>query len=224
MTSHGSQQLRLFRRAFHLDGHAIEIAAQISGLGLAEARMWARDDAITPPPPEAFELLGNHSTPFPVCAGNGQPEETTVARAARKARDDDGEVKVKDFGTAVKIFRTDIKPALSKAGEFNQEASTAYKAVKKQCHIQPGAAKAAFKLVEMEDAKREDWLRSFNGTLKAAGIDPSPADLVDMAQGSGPAPLVAKPTMQLVTLASDGSETDLGDAGEEVAAGEQEGD
>lgn len=55
--AHGSQQLRLFRRALHLDGKSIEAAAELAGMDLIEARLWADEDALTPPPAEAFELL-----------------------------------------------------------------------------------------------------------------------------------------------------------------------
>lgn len=135
-----------------------------------------------------------------------------MARAARTPKEDDtGEIKVKDFAKAVSLYRNDIKPARSKASEFMQEISTAFKAVKSLCHIQPSAMKAAIKVVELEEAKREDWLRGFNGYLREAGIDPDPKDLVD-AMGGGSPP--ARPKVQLVTmgLPSDGSETDLSDA------------
>ncbi len=58
--SHGSQQLRRFRIA-RRDGASIEDASEQSGLPLIEARMWAKDDAEFPPPPEAYVLLGHNS-------------------------------------------------------------------------------------------------------------------------------------------------------------------
>ena len=130
-----------------------------------------------------------------------------MARAARKPKDDDtGEVKAKDFAHAKKLYLQDIKPARSKASEFMQEISTAFKAVKKVCNIQPGAMKAAIKIVEMEDAKRDDWLRAFNGYLRENNIDPDPKDMIDMMADSE-----QKPSLSLVQI-SDGSETDLADA------------
>ena len=130
-----------------------------------------------------------------------------MARAARKPKDDDtGEVKAKDFAHAKKLFLQDIKPARSKASEFMQEISTAFKTVKKVCNMQPSAMKAAIKVIEMEDAKREDWLRTFNGYLRESNIDPDPKDMIDlMADGE------QKPSLSLVQI-SDGSETDLADA------------
>ena len=55
--SGGSQQLRQFRRALHLDGKSIEEAAAIAGIEIAEARLHAADDAKNPPGPECFELI-----------------------------------------------------------------------------------------------------------------------------------------------------------------------
>lgn len=133
-----------------------------------------------------------------------------MARTARKEPDDTGEVKTKDFALAKKLFQQDIAPAVSKAGEAMQEASTGYKAIKKQAHIQPQAAKLAFKLAEMEEAKRDDFLRCLGGLLKEFGIELDPKDMVDQMQGGDG---YARPKPQLVTIpTSDGSETDLVDA------------
>lgn len=135
-----------------------------------------------------------------------------MARAAKKLDDDTDEVKVKDFDRAKELYYNDIKPAKSKAAEQMQEASTAYKAVKKECHIQPSAMKAAVKVIEMEDAKSEDWLRCFNGILRAHNIDPDPKDMVDMMHGDDG---YARPRPTLVTVPeSDGVDADLaGDEG-----------
>lgn len=142
---------------------------------------------------------------------------------ARKARQDDdadtGEVKVKDFGLAVRLFRGDIKPANSSAAEKNQEASTAYKAIKKQAHIQPDAARKAFKLMDdTEDAKRDDWFRGFVGLVnEMAGrtvLTFHSNDLVDMAAADD-GYARPKPRMAAVGPMSDGSETDLADAAED---------
>lgn len=142
-----------------------------------------------------------------------------MARAARKPKDDDtGEVKAKDFGLAKKLFLNDIKPAVSKAGESMQEASTAYKQIKKQANIQPAAAKLAFKLAEMEEAKRDDFLRCLGGLLKEFGIEVEPKDMIDMMQAEDGYAL-PKPHLGLVTL-SDGDETDLSDAADETSADE----
>lgn len=145
-----------------------------------------------------------------------------MARAARKPKDDDtGKVKAKDFGLAKKLFLNDIKPAVSKAGESMQEASTAFKQIKKQANIQPSAAKLAFKLAEMEEAKRDDFLRCLGGLLKEFGIEVEPKDMIDMMQAED-GYARPKPHLGLVTL-SDGDETDLSDAAdaaEETSADE----
>lgn len=143
-----------------------------------------------------------------------------MARAARKAREpkDDVEVvKEKDFGRAVRLWREDIKRATSEAATHMQDASTAYKAIKKECNIQPAAAKLVFKLADMEDAKRDDFIRCFTGLCKELKIELEPVDLVDMAEGKAPR---SKPQLGLVTIStpSDGTETDLSDAASEVAA------
>lgn len=52
----GSQQLRIFRRAIR-DGETIEVAADRAGIGLAEAKLTAAEDAKNPPPEEAYALL-----------------------------------------------------------------------------------------------------------------------------------------------------------------------
>ncbi|WP_310530695.1 hypothetical protein [Novosphingobium sp.] len=146
-----------------------------------------------------------------------------MARPARKPKDDDGgEVKAKDFAHAKSLYINDIKPARSKASEFMQEISTAFKTVKKVCGIQPGAMKAALKVVEMEDAKRDDYLRCFNGVLREHGIEPMPVDMVDAMQGKPDG--YARP--KLVTIPagpeSDGTETDLSDAAEFDEATDEE--
>jgi hypothetical protein len=126
-----------------------------------------------------------------------------MARTARKEPEDFGEIKEKDFAGAVRTYRGDILPAQSKVSEHSQELSTAYKHIKKSLHIQSGAAKQAFKLSDMEDSKRDDWLRCFNGLLSELGIALVP-DLVD-AMGSTERP---KPKLVTIPAAVEG-DTDL---------------
>lgn len=140
-----------------------------------------------------------------------------MARTARKEPEDTGEIKKMDFASAVRAYRNDIKPALSNVGDAAQEASTAYKHIKKNCHIQPGAAKLAFKLDDMEEAKRDDFLRGFVGLLNELNIPLQSADLVDQAEGKAPSPARSKP--KLVTLPR-GDDSDLADpSGEEPQSG-----
>jgi hypothetical protein len=123
-----------------------------------------------------------------------------MARARKKQDDQVEELGQKDFARAVELYRRDIRPAQSKVGEFAQEQSTAYKEIKKACRIQPQAARAAFRLAEMEEAKRDDYLRGFNGLLNELGITPR-HDLVDAAEGKGEAGTPKdKPGLKLVTI------------------------
>jgi hypothetical protein len=106
--------------------------------------------------------------------------------ASRKPKETpiNGEVEKPDFAHAVKLYRETIRPAGAKVGEYNQESSQAYKEIKKIAHVQPAAAKAAFMLDNMEEMKRDDWLRSFNGMLNELRIY-MPTDMVDQAEGKG---------------------------------------
>jgi len=122
-----------------------------------------------------------------------------MAKSAKNDRVE--EIVTPDFKLAVRYYREDIRPAQTKVGEFAQEQSTAYKAIKKQAHVNPGAAKLAFKLNEMEDAKRDDFLRSLYGLMQELKIGIS-ADLVDqMADGEAPSMhKVEKAPVSLVTV------------------------
>lgn len=141
-----------------------------------------------------------------------------MARAKLKDDDNDGEVTNMDFAGAVRVYRQDIKKAVSKVGEHSQELSTAYKHIKKQCGISSKAAKLAFQLDDMEDFKRDDFLRALNGLLKELGIF-MPTDMIDVANGAGtgesPIPSGSRVKPRLVTI-SDGTETDLADVADEV--------
>lgn len=120
---------------------------------------------------------------------------------AKAAKEKVEQVFKPDYKLAVKLYREDIRPAQAKVGEFAQEQSTAFKAIKKQAHVNPGAAKMAFKLCEMEDSKRDDFLRSLYGLMQELKIGIS-ADLVDqMADGEAPKmPVTPKAPVNLVTV------------------------
>lgn len=142
-----------------------------------------------------------------------------MARPRKKQEDQVEELGQKDFAEAVRLYRTEIRPAQSKVGEHAQEQSTAYKQIKKACCIQPQAARAAFRLVDMEEAKRDDYLRCFAGLLHELGITPR-HDLVDAAEGKGEAGAPKdRPKPKLVTIPT-GPEADvrLETAADEVKA------
>jgi len=142
--------------------------------------------------------------------------------ARPKKSDDTGELKAMDFGKAVRLYREDIVPAICKVGEHAQEVSTAYKAIKKYCHIPPQIARFCFKLADEEDSKRDVQLRALSGLLSELGIGIIDADLVDKAQGTDGTSVIPKaapkPRPNLVVVppadapVADGSETDLTDA------------
>ncbi|KQX18396.1 MULTISPECIES: hypothetical protein [unclassified Sphingomonas] len=172
----GSVQLRSYRRA-RRDGLATEEAATLAGISIGEARLHDQDDAKNPPPPEAYEPI-----PAPAGTAGTITEEPEMARPKKQSGTVNGEVPKPDPALAVKIYREDIKPAQARVGEYAQEQSTAYKAIKKQAHIQPQAAKLAFKLDGMEESKRDDYLRCLRGLLTELKIF-MPSDLVDAAEG-----------------------------------------
>jgi hypothetical protein len=215
----GSNQRTMFRIA-RRDGDTLMTACVKSGIPLAEARLWDAEDRKNPPPPECFELLQ------PAGTSPAKPEEDEMARPKKAPQVE--EVHAPDFALAVRIWRQDIKPALAKSGEFAQEQSTAYKEIKKRAYIQPQAAKLAFRLEGMEEAKRDDFLRSFNGLLKEMRIF-MPVDLVDAAQGAGEigadvVPSGERPRPKLVTIpAGPADDSDLNPPDEPAAeAGEPE--
>lgn len=144
-----------------------------------------------------------------------------MARTARKAPDDTGKIKPKDFAGAVRLWRNDIKTAASESATQMQTIGEAYKEIKKGCNIQPQAAKLAFKLDGMEEAKREDFLRCFTGLLSELNIPLQSNDLVDQAEGKADRYARPKPSLVAVPL-SDGTETDLADAAEFTESSEEE--
>jgi hypothetical protein len=119
--------------------------------------------------------------PFNSTLPNYPRKEICMAKAASKPIE--CEDPKKDFPLAVRTYRQDIKPAQAKISVLAQEMSTAFKQIKKQGFIQAGAAKLAFKLNEMEEAQRDDFLRCFNGMLNELQIF-MPVDMLDMAEGA----------------------------------------
>lgn len=188
MTTGGSRQLREFRIAMR-DGASMEAAADRAGISITEANLILEADRADPPPPECYLPIGTSTV----------MKENDMAKA--KSKPISGEIPKPDFKLAVKYYREDIRPAQAKVGEYAQEQSTAYKAIKKTAHVNPGAAKLAFKLNDMEDAKRDDFLRSLYGLMAELKIGIS-ADLVDqMSEDDAPRmPVTERPAPSLATV------------------------
>lgn len=141
-----------------------------------------------------------------------------MARGRRKAADiaeeqpapENGGVEDKqDFELARKLYFSDIKPAISRSAEHAQEASTAYKAIKKQANIDMAAAKLAFKVVEMEEGAQQHFLRSLVGMFEIMNIALE-ADLIDVMQGHNSGaqviPLRQPEASPLPTFAGEGDD------------------
>lgn len=124
-----------------------------------------------------------------------------MPRGAAAAKQTSTEVAKPDFERAVRIFRADIKPANEKSGEHAQTASTGYKAIKKDCHVNTRAAKFVFQLASESEEKRNDVLRSVRGLLGAMNIGITD-DLVSTAEGEAPAPVVPTATAERPKLAT----------------------
>lgn len=134
----------------------------------------------------AQNIPQNIPEPIPAAGEAALSKEPAMARRPSSKRAAESlttvEEKKPDFKQAVAIYREDIKPAAGKVGEHAQEMSTAYKELKKLCGVHPGAAKLVFRLDDMEESKRDDWLRTFKGLCKELSIF-MPSDLVDAAEG-----------------------------------------
>lgn len=175
--SWGSQQWRMLRRAIR-DGVPLEQAAAANNMSLIEARALINLDAEREPlPPEAFTLL------YDPAARAAQPQEPDMAD-----NDDDEvtELKQMDFAKAKRLYEADIHPEKTQAASHQQSVGEAYKLIKKDCHIQPQAAKVAFKIFEMEEAHGDDFLRGLAGLVNEMSgrtvLTFHGGDLVDMAE------------------------------------------
>jgi hypothetical protein len=175
----GSLQLQRYASA-RRNGRSMMNAAIEAGIGIGEARLIENDEvrAAAAEDRAPFATIGlfdpvgrTPSPPQPIPAPEPalQPKEDDMARPKKSDTPINGEVPKPDFELAAKIYREDIRPAMSGVGEHAQEMSTAYKEIKKRAHIQPQAARLAFRLVDDGiEAKRDDFLRSFKGLLERA--------------------------------------------------------
>jgi hypothetical protein len=198
----GSINLQRFRRAI-AEGQTLEASCEISGLSLEEGRLTLAADAADPPPAETTPQVSPR-------------KETDMARGAAKTKPIDGEEVKPDADLAARLYQEDIRPAQSKVSEHSQEMSTAYKKIKKEGHIPSWAAKLAFKLKEMEEAKRDHGLRGLFALLDKFNMMPR-NDLVDAAQGKGTVGQRPKPNLVAVPK-GPADDSDLsGDADEKSA-------
>lgn len=165
------------------DGVTMMTAAMQAGIGIVEARLTENDIAkgfITLPSPNAEER-GDLSAPIPPIE-----KDQTMARKAKAANDDVEVVEKPDFERAAKILIGDIKPAEEQNAKSRGDLAAAWKVIADECHVNKKAAKDAFRLRQMSEELRDDYLRSLYGLMKEFHIGIS-ADLVD-AMGSGEAP------------------------------------
>ena len=155
-------------------GATMHTAAMRAGIGINEARLTenaiARHEIPLPEPETAQAFIRK------------QEEKKIMADKESDAGGVSGEVLKPDFAKAVRIFRQDIKPAVEAAGERSQEASTGYKAIRKDCRVNTRAAKFVFKLASESEEKRNDVLRSLRGLLGEMQIGITD-DLVSEAEG-----------------------------------------
>lgn len=186
----GSLQQRnyLARRAA---GDTMMTAAATTGIGINEARLI--ENAI---------VRGELALPEPGATVQPPEETKTMARPKKASAPQVEEIKAPDFAKAVRIFRHDIKPANEKSGEHAQTASTGYKAIKKDCHVNTRAAKFVFQLAGESEEKRNDVLRSVRGLLNEMNIGITD-DLVSQAEDedSG-APIIPKADAERLELAT----------------------
>lgn len=233
MNAGGSQQLRIFRRA-RRDGATLEDAAALAGMSIGEASAWVEEDEFNPPPAEAFELIGETpSTPTANSRGpEAQPQENDMARMARQPSETtppsgtvSGEYQRPDAAGAFRIYDKEIKAKKAVIAEKTGDLSDPYSRIKDDCNFPRKILDLIVFLENQEDAKRDHFLLALSEGLKTRNLF-MPRDLVSMADGdaggdvvpTGPAPLVGRPRLVAVDgpPKSDGTETDLADAANDL--------
>jgi len=138
-----------------------------------------------------------------------------------------GEYKRPDAEAALKIYREEIAPKNAHISTIKGDLSEPYKRIKDKCHFPRKVLDFLMQLDDMEDAKRDHWLLALHSGLGELKLK-LPSDLVTMAQGEDGGsviPFGERQKPQLATLAgdpnlkmgveSDGTETDLADAGDD---------
>lgn len=109
-----------------------------------------------------------------------------MAQKAKPEAEEVIEIQPPDFAKALRILSNDVRPAEEKNAGSRGDLSAAWKAIEDDCHCNKSATKTFYKLQGMSDEKRDDYLRTLYGLMKAGGIGVS-RDLVDQMSG-GDAP------------------------------------
>lgn len=189
--THGSQQLRLFRRAIR-DGATLEAAAELAGMSIGEARLIHAEDLKFPPPPAAFELLYDPDAPV---AASDQAKDDDMARG-RMAREPEetadheageggginGEYARPNAAIAFDIYDKQIAPKLSHLATLKGDLSQPYDDIKEKAHFPRKVLNFIVALENEEDAKRDHLLFALSEGLKHRKLF-LPRDLVTMASG-----------------------------------------
>lgn len=134
-----------------------------------------------------------------------------------------GEYKRPDATRAFEIYDKQIKPKKGQMETLRGDLSDPYSLIKDQCHFPRKILDLIVFLENQEDAKRDHMLLALSEGLKHRKMF-MPSDLVTRANGEEGGDIVPtgeRPKPQLVTIAgrpATGDETDLADAGAEVAA------
>lgn len=146
------------------------------------------------------------------------------------AKDDEpqngGEYQRPDAEAAFKIYDNEIKPKNAKIATIKGDLSDPHKRIKDNCNFPRSVLNFIVALEDMEDHKRDHHLLALHEGFRVRGLH-MPSDLVTQAQGNdggSVVPIGERERSKLATLQmgipSDGSETDLAEAGED----EDEGD
>lgn len=131
-----------------------------------------------------------------------------------------GEYKRPDAAKAFEIYDKQIKPKKAKMSEIKGDLSQPYDDIKEHAHFPRKVLDFIVGLEELEEAKRDHFLLALSAGLEHRKLF-LPRDLVTMADGQDGGsviPFGERQRPQLATLPmgqpSDGTETDLADAGE----------
>jgi hypothetical protein len=118
---------------------------------------------------------------------------------AKSKADEVEEIQKPDFERAANILRGDVRPAEEKNAKSRGDLSAAWKAIESDCHVNKKAAKDAYRVLNMSDELRDDYLRSLYGMFQELNLGIR-QDLVDQ-MGDG-----ETPTMPVVAARQVGAE------------------